>query len=213
MLFQRIASGTIGLALTALTACGADGAVKATTPEAEDPSPQTAASTDPKPAPRTPTPHSATPLNKRIDWIRAEYNTVQSSVASNQWSRRALDAARHGYQSAEGVTLAMYCDPAGEPRKMVLTSYGEMGRTEHEVFIDQYTPFFSLRVDLRYDQPGGTVVKRSEHRFYYDGATVVRVIGPDQRSLNNPTGKSAERANKLHQEVMQVMAYPDICGS
>lgn len=211
MLFQRIASGTIGLALTVLTACGADGAVKATAPEAEVASPQTAASADSKPTPRTPTPHSATPLNQRIDWIRAAYNTVQSSVASNQWPRHTLDAARHGYQSTEGVTLAMYCDPAGEPRKLVLTSFGELGRTEHEVFIDQYTPFFGLRVDLRYDEPGGAVVKRNEHRFYYDGATVVRVIGPDQRTLNNPTGKSAERANKLHQEVMQVMAYPDIC--
>ncbi len=174
-------------------------------PEAE---PEVAASVEP----RAPTPHSGLPLNERIDWIRAQYGAIQTEVASGTWHSVRIDATHLALSGLGRSQIELYCDPAGAPQKMVLGLERELGRLEHEVFVYQHTPFFGLRTDIGIDRPGKQVTYRDEHRFYYDGATVIRVIGPDQRSQNNPTGRSAQLAQSLHADVMTILSQPNICS-
>ena len=86
-----------------------------------------------------------------------------------------------------------------------------MGRSENEVFMADGKPFFGLKIDINYNRPGGDVVSKDEHRFYYDGASVVRLIGPDKKTVDMPTGKVSETAKDLQSDANKILAKKGIC--
>ena len=150
---------------------------------------------------------------ERVEWIRKQYNRTQKNITAGSWPKVTIDAAKHDFQAAEGVKITLYCEGGTQPRKLLMGFYGEMGRVETEVFIKKLTPFFGLRTDIAYSSPGGDEASRTEHRFYYDGATVVRIVGHDKQNNDNPTGKTAKLATELLADAEKILRTPNVCKS
>jgi hypothetical protein len=198
----------VAVALTTLSACGDD----APEPKARTVAKQPTKAPTPKAAKTTPAVQSSTvSTGERVEWIRKQYNRTQKNIDAKQWPKVTIDAARYDFQAAEGVKIELYCEGGTQPRKLLLGLYGEMGRIEAQVFIKKMVPFFGLRTDIAYSSPGGTEASRTEHRFYYDGPKVVRVVGHDKKNNDSPTGKTAKLASELQADAEQILRTPNIC--
>jgi len=200
----------LSLALVALSACGDEPPPAKISPVKK----QVTKKPAPKAKKKTPVAKTSTVSTaERVEWIRKQYTRTQKNISADKWPKVKLDASKYDLQAAEGVQLELYCEGGTQPRKLVFGFYGEMGRVEAEVFIKKMTPFFGLRTDIAYSSPGGDEASRTEHRFYYDGSQVVRVVGHDKKNNDNPTGKTAKLATELQANAEKVLSTPNICKS
>lgn len=142
-------------------------------------------------------------------------------VAADGGADARLEAIRERYRETERATLtrsevpldgcggeggAMLVFRSGEVvRKVVLTRYGEMGRTETQLYFNDGRVEFVYVQATRYESTFGKVSSVAEDRFYFDGDELFAWVTGAARTAV-PGKRLAARGKQLLAQAKAVLA-------
>ena len=117
-------------------------------------------------------------FEQQIKAIRQRYAEVERELKQCRRVKRDLPD-----ESAEGGELTGYFKETSL-RKLAARFYGESGQALEEYYFWEGQLFFVLRTESRYTRPlSGVVKSKTEERFYFDNAKLLRWLGPDKKPI------------------------------
>jgi hypothetical protein len=123
-----------------------------------------------------------------IQSIRQSYAAINRKQARYRKVKKELS----GF-SAEGGVLTAYFDGKNIV-KMLATYYGEMGRTNEELYYREGRLIFVLRTELGYSRPlSGKVVSTKLSRFYFNNDKLIRWIDESGKTMASDAAEYQEQ--------------------
>lgn len=122
--------------------------------------------------------------------IRAHYAYINGKLGSFDKLEKELE----GFSTGGGTLESYYY--MDHVKKIVVRLFGEMGKTLEEYYFWDDTLVFSFHMDSHYDKPFGSVVKKTENRYYFHYGRMIRWLDPKKAKVkpSNPDyGAASEK--------------------
>lgn len=157
-----------------------------------------------------------TAIDSNITYIRNQFKKVSTMTASIK-----PDTVDMENISAEGAELLVYKNK-GNLIKLLLTAYGETGKSVTEYYFDNREMVFAYVITHQYNRPmyltkekaketGDTEwfdqkkTKLSENRYYFKDEKLIRWIGPDKKTVPVSAENYDEAEIQIHEEVYMLV--------
>jgi len=147
-------------------------------------------------------PRQITDTLKKISVIKKKFTDINAKISFYKRIERPITGL-----SAEGGILTSFFEHKDHVKDHLIL-YGEMGKTEIDIYYSKDILFFIYKVDTTYDKPiynsGFKVKNVSQNRFYFEQNKLFRWIAPNHKIVSVYAEKFKNEEKSLKELLKQL---------
>ncbi len=138
-------------------------------------------------------------IDARVTAVRARSERVEAGVTAKVWTsaRFVPDGV-----TTQGAEATAWCN-GKQLQKANVTWMGEGGRSDQIFLYEDGVPVFIFEDEVLYTPDSSGDGMHQKTRYYFEGATLVRMVTPDGATVDRPAGPTAERGRYLRAEALK----------